>query len=397
MRWTSLCPTSRSKGMFWPYFNSAPILSLGEVPLVGIMKLIDIRLVAETGDHAFWMADDEQGNVVVAGHRLIRFPAGSLEPRLEHCPDVLVGVFLENHVVTLVSDEQGSVLLLPRGERVRLPETAAAGCYGTAYDRSSQKFYLLTVNSLLEVSSRSLELKITPFEHPPDASYAYYERVVAKDGCVATYRDGLGFWSPRGSFRHDERHYGVVTIVGPNSIIAADDHEAIDVYDASGRLLESIEAPPGPIHGLDTIDGQPWIAWVEELDGEIMMVGEPTGRTVSVGESEIDVLQVSFESRVSYAKMLTGDERAVYLGECNVSLHAVIRGKDCVVFGTLDGTLVLWNTRTHEVETIEMPDGGSRRNMRIVSLLWCEPRQLLFIGTRDGGVYTANVEPSGFE
>lgn len=122
------------------------------------------------------MADDEQGNVVVAGHRLIRFPGCSLEPYEEHCPYRLVGLILENHVVTVCSDEQGLSLLLSRGERVRLPEMAARGCYGATHARATRKFYLLTVNSLLEVSLESLELKTTPFEHPSDAPHVYHLR-----------------------------------------------------------------------------------------------------------------------------------------------------------------------------------------------------------------------------
>ncbi len=358
------------------------------------MTLTDIRLVAETGDHAFWMADDEHGNVVVCGHRLIRFLAGSLATRTEESPEGLVGEFIENHVLTIHPDGDGPSLSLPGGKRVRLPETAGRGCYGTAYDRGVQKLYLLTVNSLLEVSSRSLEVRMTPFEHPSDAPHAYYEDVIAKDGCVATYTDGLGFWSPHGSFRHDERYYGAAAIVGPDRVIAAEERKAIDVYDASGRLLETMEAPPGPIHALDTIDGEPWIAWVEDLAGKPTMAGEPAGRTVALGDAEVDVLNVWFKGRVSCARMLTGDGRTVSLGECSVGPYVVFPETHCVAFGTLEGTIVLWDTRTHKVETIELPEEGARRNMRIVSMLWCEPRGLLFLGTRDGGVYTARVEPT---
>lgn len=359
------------------------------------MRLTEARLIAETGDNAFVMADDEQGDVVVCGHRLIRFLAGSLVPGAEGCPDGLVGQFSENHVVTIVDDEEEPSLLLPRGKRVRLPKTAAGGCYGTAYDRIVQKLYLLTVNSMLEVSLRSLEVKTTLFENPSDAPHAHYEDVVAKHGCAAAFSYGLGFWSPLGVFQHDERPYDMAAIVGPDRVIAAEERTAIDVYDDSGRLLETMEAPPGPIRALDTIDGEPLIAWVEDLAGEPTMGVELAGKTVTVGDADFGMLNVWFENRVSYAKMLTGDERAVYLGECSVEQHVVIPKAHCVIFGTLDGTLVLWDTRTHEVETTELPEEGSRRNPRIVSLLWCEPRQLLFIGTRDGGIYTARVEPRG--
>ncbi len=356
------------------------------------MTLTDIRLVAETGDNAFWIADDEYGNVVVGGHRFIRFLAGSLATRTEDSPKGLVGEFIGNFVLTIHPDSDGPCLSLPGGKRVRLPATAASGCYGTAYDRSVQKLYLLTVNSLLEVSLPSMEVKTTRFEHPSDAAYAYYENVVAKDGCAATHSYGLGFWSPRGTFRNDDRQYCAAAILSPDRLIAAEERKAIDVYDASGRLLETMEAPPGPIIALDTIDRAPWIAWVEDLAGEPTMGVEPAGRTVTVGDTDIDLLNVWFENRVSYAKMLGADERAVYLGECSVGPHATIPGAHCVVFGTLEGTLVLWETQTHEVETFELPSEESRRNPRIVSLLWCEPRQLLFIGTRDGGVYTARIE-----
>jgi hypothetical protein len=361
-------------------------------------------MISNTGDHAFWMADDEQGNVVVCGQRLIRFRAGSLEPFEEDCPDNLVRLFLEDHVVTIEPDEPDRKpdearrsLIFPGGKRVPVPEMAAGWWYGSAHDRAAQKFYLLTVNNMLEISTRTLDLRVTSFEHPPDAPHPYYERVVARDGCVAAYRVGLGFWSPLGSSRHDERYYNAATIVGPDRVVAAVERQVVDVYDASGRLLESLGAPPGPIHSLDVIDGEPWIAWVEDLAGEPTLGAEPAGRTVTLGDAEIDVLNVWFEDRVSYAKLLTGDERTVYLGECSVGPHVVIPGTHSVVFGTLEGTLVLWDTRTHEVETIELPEDGSRRNMRIVSMLWCEPRQLLFIGTRDGGVYTARVEPGGVE
>jgi hypothetical protein len=356
------------------------------------MTLIGIGLVAECGDDAFWLKDDEHGNVVVCGRWLNRFPAGSLSPQMEDRPKGFVGELIENHVLTIDSENDGPSLSLPGGKRVQLPKTAARGFYGSAYDRSAQKLYLLTVNSMLELSLRSLEMTETNFGNHPDAIHAYYENVIAMNGCAATYSYGLGFWSPRNTFRHDERPYCAAAILGPDRVIAAEDHKAIDVYDASGRLLETMEAPPGPIHALDTIDGQPWIAWVEDLAGEPTLGAEPTGRTVALGEAEVDVLNVWFENRVSYAKMLTGDQRAVYLGEHSVSPHVVIPEAHCVVFGTMDGTLVLWGTRTNDVETIELPERDSRRNPRIVSLLWCEPRQLLFIGTRDGGVYTARFE-----
>jgi hypothetical protein len=359
------------------------------------MRLTDIRLVAETGDHAFVMADDEHGNVVVCGHRLIRFRAGSLAPRAEECLDGLVGQFIENHVVTIVADEEEPSLLLPRGKRVRLPKTAAGGCYGTAYDRSVESLYLLTVNSLLEVSLRSLEVKTTPFENPPDAPHAHYENVIAKDGCAAAFSYGLGFWSPLGVFRHDERPYGKAAIVGPDRVMAAEDRGAIDVYDASGRLVETRDAPPGSIHALDTIQGTPWTAWVEHLGGELQIGERVTERTVRLGDTEIEVREVWFENRVGYAKLLGAEERAVFLGECSADTYAVIPEAHCVVFGTMDGTLVLWEPQTHAVETTMLPEHGSRRNPRIVSLLWCEPRQLLFLGTRDGGVYTARIEPRG--
>lgn len=275
------------------------------------MGLTNLRLVAECGDNARWNADDEHGNVVVCGYRNVRFPAGSLSPREEEGPDDWVSVVIENHLLA-IDDDDGPRLSLPGGRRVRLPEKAARGLYGSAYDRSMQRLYLLTADSLLEVSLRSLEVTETHFGGPPDLPHAYYERVIAGAGCVAAHSYGLWFRSPRGTFQQDEPSYCAAAI-----------------------------------------------------------------------------------EEAGYARRLTGDRRTVRRGKCGAEPYAVIPQAHGIVFGTMQGNLILWDMRTHGVETIELPDAEERRNRRIVSLLWCEPRQLLFIGTRDGGIYTARVEPRG--
>lgn len=300
----------------------------------------------DCGSRVLWLAEDEGARVVGIGRSAVIIPHGQTDGSSFSYDGEATQAFVSGHIVTIQQHGDKIWLNLPDGWSVPIP---SRDVFASHHMPGSGSLLLLTTQALLRVDMMSHRI-----DSIDDNSQAF-ERVAANHGCIVAFRYGMRLYkSDGGTIFFDDRTYSQVAVF-PDHVLAADPVGNVARIDVALGSEEPIGNVSGNVDFIYEANGHPLVVY-SDGEGTKFVAFRPHRLAVAVS------------------------------GRFNGESCAFIPSRNCIAVGTVEGVVLLWDTVTDEVfeATIE-------GKPRIVSMLWSECRQELFLGTRSGEVLVCTL------
>jgi len=318
------------------------------------MRLTNFLVRCNCGDRVLGLEQDSDSNVIAVGQSSFILRANNRQVAKLPVVGEPIHAFINGSLLTI--RERGKKFWLCASDKtlLQLPITRPE-VFDSVFVKELNRIILLTPESLVEISlDGSARILGDNSEEP-----CFSEQMVASKDIIATFRFGLKIYKTGfPGNRVGDSLYAIAAIVQNNKVIAADDSGTIDIIQALDGSIE----PLGNVGGL------------------VLFLGCCKGIPIAICETTVG-------PSAQCCCLKRGVWHRITLNGFHPECYAFIESKDCLAIGTLEGAIILWDIQRHVFTTFDL-----QATPRIVQLLWSQNRGELFAGSRDGRVFSCQIE-----